>query len=245
VIVFVHGIPETARIWDGLRSTVASESVALSMPGFGTDRPPSFSATMDGYLDWLRAELSRMDEPVDLVGHDWGAILAMRVALDGHPSLRSWVADLGYGMHPDYVWHDLAQTWQTEGDGERFWYGYLSAEVEDTAAAFEPWGVPREAARSLVRMADDRMASSILELYRSATPNPHVAWSLELAPTESPGLILDTPEDPFGSSEQSRDVARELGARCEVLAGLGHWWMLQDLSPVAVLERFWADVAPA
>jgi hypothetical protein len=94
-------------------------------------------------------------------------------------------------------------------------------------------------------MADDRMASSILELYRSATPNPHVAWSLELAPTESPGLILDTPEDPFGSSEQSRDVARELGARCEVLAGLGHWWMLQDLSPVAVLERFWADVAPA
>ena len=32
--------------------------------------------------------------------------------------VRSWVSDALSLFEPDYVWHDLAQLWQTPGDGE-------------------------------------------------------------------------------------------------------------------------------
>jgi pimeloyl-ACP methyl ester carboxylesterase len=54
--VFLHGLPETSRIWDGLRG--ARDSIALSLPGFGTERPADFTATKDAY-----AECSRMRPP--------------------------------------------------------------------------------------------------------------------------------------------------------------------------------------
>lgn len=79
MIVFVHGVPETASLWDKVRSHIEAESVALTLPGFGCPRPDGFGATKDEYVEWLVAELDTFDEPVDLVGHDWGASLTYRV----------------------------------------------------------------------------------------------------------------------------------------------------------------------
>ena len=118
MIVFVHGVPETASIWDGVRDVISRESVALSLPGFGCLRPDNFSATKDDYVDWLVMELDRIDEPIDLVGHDWGAGLTYRVATAHADKLHSWAADIANIGHPDYVWHDFAKLWQTPGDGE-------------------------------------------------------------------------------------------------------------------------------
>ena len=39
MFVFVHGVPETFVIWDEVRANLDVASVALSMPGFGCDRP--------------------------------------------------------------------------------------------------------------------------------------------------------------------------------------------------------------
>jgi pimeloyl-ACP methyl ester carboxylesterase len=47
MIVFVHGVPETAALWDKVRAAIGRDSVALSMPGFGTPRPVGFGATTD------------------------------------------------------------------------------------------------------------------------------------------------------------------------------------------------------
>ena len=44
--VFLHGVPETAAIWDGVRSRVDGDSVALSLPGFGCPRPAGFASTL-------------------------------------------------------------------------------------------------------------------------------------------------------------------------------------------------------
>jgi pimeloyl-ACP methyl ester carboxylesterase len=120
MIVFVHGVPETLVIWNKLRANLNAESVALSMPGFGSARPPGFGATKDEYVDWLVGELNQFEEPIDLVGHDWGAGLTYRVATAYGDRLRSWSADIANIMHPDYVWHDFARIWQTPGDGEAF-----------------------------------------------------------------------------------------------------------------------------
>ena len=109
MIVFVHGVPETADLWDKVRAGLDAESVALSLPGFGCSRPAGFGATKDDYVGWLVAELDRISGPVDLVGHDWGAGLTYRVATAYGDRLRSWAADVANVMHPDYTWHDFAR----------------------------------------------------------------------------------------------------------------------------------------
>lgn len=240
MIVLVHGVPETARIWDRLRGHLGA-SQAVALPGFGCMRPEGFPATADAYAAWLTGELERRDDPVDLVGHDWGAALTVRVAAQRPDLVRSWTADAAYLLHPDYVWHDLARIWQTPGEGEGFWTAYLAGPVDQVAAAFEPWGVGHDDAVALAASADTTMAGAVLDLYRSATPNPHAHWPV--AAIAVPGLVLDTPDDPFGPSGQSRAVAGVLGARVEQLLGLGHWWALQDPAGVAErLQAFWQDV---
>src|SRR5688572_4344606 len=73
--LFVHGVPETAAIWDRVRGLIDRESSALRLPGFGIPRPDEHDGTMDAYVEWLLDEIRVADEPVDIVGHDWGGIL--------------------------------------------------------------------------------------------------------------------------------------------------------------------------
>ena len=51
MIVFVHGVPETAAIWDKVRALVAGPSTAVSLPGFGCPRPDGFGATKDEIME--------------------------------------------------------------------------------------------------------------------------------------------------------------------------------------------------
>src|SRR5687768_13340530 len=120
MIVLVHGVPETAELWDDVRERLDQPSVALRMPGFGCARRDGFTATKDAYVDWLLVELAKIDEPIDLVGHDWGGGLSIRVGTKYPEAVRSWTTDVAGIAHPDYRWHDFAKIWQTPGEGEKF-----------------------------------------------------------------------------------------------------------------------------
>jgi pimeloyl-ACP methyl ester carboxylesterase len=241
MIVFVHGVPETAEIWDQVRSSLELESVALSLPGFGTPRPAGFGATKDDYADWLLAELARIEGPIDLVGHDWGATLTNRIVTAHGDRIRSWVTD-GL-MHPDYEWHEFAKIWQTPGEGEAFWIQMLATPLAQQAAIFEGFGVPHAEALEMVSRIDEAMASCVLDLYRSARPNPYATWSYPMEPVAAPGLVLIATEEPFGDVSLTRDAATALGAEVHVLEGLGHWWALQaPAEGAAVLRDFFASI---
>ena len=243
MIILVHGVPESAALWDRLREQLGGDSVALALPGFGVPRPEGFGATKDEYVDWLVGEIEQFDVPVDLVGHDWGAALTYRVATTKGELLRSWVADVANVMHPDYTWHDFAQIWQSPGAGEEFFAGQADASAADTAAGYEAMGVPAGDTGALVPLGDPVMASCIMDLYRSATPRIFDTWGDALTPTSAPGLVLHAADDPFGDEVLSSEVAAMLGARTETLSGVGHWWALQDpAQPASVLNAFHASV---
>ena len=243
MIVFVHGVPETAELWDKIRDRIDGESTAVSLPGFGCPRPEGFGATKDDYADWLAGELEQLGGPVDLVGHDWGAGFTYRVATARGDLLRSWVADCGFVAHRDYVWHDFAQIWQTPGEGEAFFESQRDVPPEQRAMIFESMGVPHDDALAIASAGDDVMNQAILDLYRSATPNPRATWSEGWSTDVPPGMIIGPTEDPFGDASLGEEVALELGARYERLEGLGHWWPVEDPDrAAAVLQDFWSTL---
>jgi len=242
--VLVHGVPETPAVWDPLRSHLQRDDVvSLQLPGFGCARPDGFGATKEEYVAWLEGELSAMQAqgPVDLVGHDWGGGLVVRLVSTRADLVRSWVSDAAGLGDPDFEWHEFAKIWQTPGAGEEFFDQQLAQPVEERAGVFELFAVPHDRAIDMARGVDRTMADCILALYRSAV-DVGKEWSPDFRDIAKPGLVLVPSEDPFLSDEGARMGASRAGATVAVLAGLGHWWMLQDPEKgAAVLEEFWSS----
>ncbi|UUO03699.1 alpha/beta fold hydrolase [Mycolicibacterium novocastrense] len=245
-VVLVHGNPETDAIWSPLVDALGRDDVVrLSPPGFGAPLPDDFSATYLDYRDWLERELERFDEPVDLVGHDWGGGHVVNVAMHRPELLRTWASDLVGLFDADYVWHDLAQVWQTPGAGEELVEAMMGGTVADRTAQMADLGLPIDIATSLAKAQGPEMGRAILALYRSAAQPVLREAGRGLGTAASrPGLSILATEDPYvGTEDMRRRAAERAGARTEVLEGLGHWWMVQDPAHGAeVLTRFWESV---
>ena len=242
-VVLVHGNPETDAIWGPLVDALGREDVVrLSPPGFGAPLPDDFPATYLAYRDWLEGELAGFDEPVDVVGHDWGGAHVLNVVVHRPELVRSWASDVVGLFDPDYVWHDLAQVWQTPDDGEQLVDAMLGGTVGDRAEQMAALGIPADIATSIAAAQGPEMGRAILLLYRSARQPAMAEAGLGLeAAASRPGLSLLATEDPYiGSEELRRRAADRAGARTELLDGLGHWWMVQDPTRgAAALIRFW------
>jgi pimeloyl-ACP methyl ester carboxylesterase len=93
-LVLVHGVPETEAVWGPLVTDLGRRDLTrLSPPGFGAAIPPGFGCTVSEYRDWLIEQLEAFDEPVDLIGHDWGGGHVVNVAMTRPDLLRSWATD--------------------------------------------------------------------------------------------------------------------------------------------------------
>ena len=248
-IVLVHGVPETDAIWDPLVAELGRDVVRLSPPGFGAPVSEGFEPGRMAYVEWLATALTALsrdtDEPIDLVGHDWGAGHTFGLVATQPELVRSWAADVGGIMHPHYEWHDMAQLWRTPGVGEETVAGMVGGAVADKAALFESLGMSPDVAHDVARANDETMGRCILALYRSAGPEElRRVWDALPAATARPGLVLLPTADPYvGPIEQSIEVAERAGAGTATLEGLGHWWMLEDPTRAAeALTQFWSGL---
>ena len=247
-VVLLHGNPETPVIWQPLLAHLdRTDVVTPQLPGFGCPLPEGFGATKDEYVEWflgLIEGLAAEHRPVDFVGHDWGGGIGMR-AVSLRPELfRTWACDVLGLFHPDYVWHDFAQIWQTEGAGEEYFVTQLATPAADRVAFYEMIGIPRDIGEQLVAVADDAMTTAILALYRSARQPAMAEWGEHLGTVATlPGLAIIAPDDPFVRGDDlGAEMADRLGATRHVMTGQGHWWMLGDpAAGAAMLTEFWAQ----
>ncbi|MCD7442437.1 alpha/beta hydrolase [Streptomyces lincolnensis] len=236
--ILIHGVPDTHRVWDGVRRHLTRSDVeAWDLPGFGAPRPAGFGSTKEEYVDLLVERLEGIGEPVDLVGHDWGCILTARIASLRPDLVRTWAGGSG-PISAEYVWHPVAQVWQDRAEGDRF-MAELKAEAfaADLVAGFD---VPPDLAEEMAGRVDGPMKDSILRLYRSAV-TVGAEWEPALAQASAPSLVFCGALDPACPVEFGRKLGVALRATTVAELDCNHWTLLQRPAEVAaLLEAHWS-----
>lgn len=238
--VFIHGVPDTFRVWAPLRQHLSRKDViALALPGFNAPLPAEFNASKEEYTNWIIRQVEEIGEPVDLVGHDWGCILTMRVASLRPDLVRSWAAGSG-PISAKYEWHPLAKIWQTPGEGEK-WFRELDPAA--VAKFMENAGLPIKPAEQAVSLIDQTMAESILRLYRSAL-EVGKEWQPDLVKARAPGLVFWGAKDTACPVEFANQLAADTKTDRVLQLDAGHWTIVERSAEVAgALETHWDSVS--
>lgn len=251
-IMLVHGWPQHWWMWRELIGPLAESRrvICPDLRGFGwTDAPPGgydpevFARDLVALLDALEVE-----DPVDLIGHDWGGWTGFMLCLRHPGRIRRFLALNIYHPFGRAPIRGLLSLW-------RLWYQWVLAMpglgpgVVSRAAASKPvlrWVGARQApwTDAELRAYTDQFleperAQATTLLYRHAV--------LRLAPAvlrgvyrefqmEAPGLML------FGTADHVQDERLMPGfepyapnMRLELVPGVGHF--IVDERPDLVLER--------
>jgi pimeloyl-ACP methyl ester carboxylesterase len=234
--VLIHGVPDTSQEWDGVRAHLSrTDVITPNLPGFASPVPAGFGATKEEYVAWLTGELEAIGEPVDLVGHDWGSLLVQRVVSTRPDLIRTWAAGAGTADR-EYVWHELAQMWQTPEVGEQVMEAMSGDALVDALA--EQLG--REQATQVVKHLDDTMKDCILKLYRSAAGG-FDEWHDAIDAIDRPGVVFWGADDPYVTADFGERLAQRTHAKLVMYPDSGHWWPVTKSADVArELELLWS-----
>jgi len=196
--------------------------------------PNGFTCTKEEYVAWIADRVRELDEPVDIVGHDWGSMMVQRLATTQPELVRTYTLVDGATSGP-LKWHELAQQWQTPEVGEQVMAMMTPELVEPVmrdAAHPDPAGC---AAR-----VDERMKQAILLLYRSAV-DVGEEWNPGEKGRERPAMVLWGRDDPYAKPERGERAATAANARLLVVDG-GHWAIFEHPAQTArTLEEHWAS----
>src|SRR3546814_13217259 len=122
----------------------------------------------ESYADWAVGEaeaLAVQHGPIDIVGHDWGALIAQRVAMLRPDLIRSWAVSNAV-IDPDYRGHRIARIWNTPILGELF---MALSKPAALAKGLVRQGMPAAIAdEEAAQWANKDKRRAILRLYRSA-----------------------------------------------------------------------------
>jgi pimeloyl-ACP methyl ester carboxylesterase len=239
-VLLLHGFPDSRFLWRHQVPALAAAGLRVIAPdlrGFGeaprpTDvrsyRRPFLVADVLGLLDGLGVTRAH------LVGHDWGASLAWRLA-GSYPERFGRVVVLSVGA-------PTSPGWETVEQREKSWYfdffckvgGAEEALTADDWKLFRDWSRGQgDAERYLRDLARPGALTAALNWYRAAfTPVSPDEPPLPKLPSwnrlHGPVLGVWSDGDPFLLEPQ---MALSAGAvdgawRYERITGAGHWMML-------------------
>lgn len=242
MIVFIHGVPDTPALWKPLIQALGlapADYRAPALPGFGTPVPKGFSATKDAYAEHLIGEIERLGQKIHLVGHDWGALLALRVASLRPDLIRTWCVTNAV-IDPEYRGHRTARMWATPLLGEFVMLNMRNKPRLE--AALVEGGMPADLAAEEVPHIDKTMRQSILKLYRSAIGLQFSGpWVTDLDRLPSPGQLFWGETDPFVNLSVAERFSKAHNVPLHVERDAGHWACAERAEAFAgVLKTLWA-----
>ncbi|RIJ26343.1 alpha/beta hydrolase [Henriciella barbarensis] len=239
--ILVHGVPDTPQMWQPLIEALAEDGhtnlSAPALPGFTSTPPSGFDCSKEAYVSWLISEIEGAGDPVNLVGHDWGALLVVRAASLRPDMVSSWAVANALPER-DYEWHQTARIWQTPVLGELF----MALTGKDRLArSLEAAGMPQALARHEADHWSPHMRKSILRLYRSAK-NIAEEWTPDLDKLPERGLVFWGDDDPFVPVETAQRFCATTGIPLHRNANTGHWSVVEKAAAFAkLLKAHWKD----
>ena len=245
--LFIHGVPDSPAIWRPLLAALDLRDTPVAvpaLPGFTAPLPQAFPATKDSYADWAVGQAETLfaaHGPIDIVGHDWGALIAQRVAMLRPDLIRSWAISNAV-IDPAYRGHRLVRIWNTPVLGELFMALSKPAKL---AAGLAAQGMPRDIAEEEAAqwaMKDKRRA--ILKLYRSAKGlSFEQDWARDIDKLPATGALIWGAGDPYVELSVAQRFAANTGIPLTVIEGAGHWAIAEQPAEVAAaLKAFWSAV---
>jgi pimeloyl-ACP methyl ester carboxylesterase len=234
-VVLLHGWPDSGRLWRHQVPALAAAGFQVLVPdlrGYGRSGKP---AAVEAYsLGAVAGDVQAIlaEENIaraHVVGHDWGAALAWRLALSAPDSVDHLVV-LSVG-HPVTLRRTLQQrekSWymllfQFAGIGER----WLS---EHNWANFRTWARHPDADEVIAELESAGSLTPGLNWYRAnAPPRAWVDPPPQLPPVQVPTMGVWSSGDPALTEIQMTDSAQNVAGpwRYERLDGPGHWMQLE------------------
>jgi pimeloyl-ACP methyl ester carboxylesterase len=248
-VLLLHGFPDSSLGFRDLCEALAAHgyrAIAPDLRGFGSsDKPQGLEPYRSSAAVADLAALARWcgDEPVAVVGHDWGGTLAFCLASE-HPELVSQLVVIN-APHPDSYRRVLTRSLQLL----RSWYMLVFllkgvAEWLVTRRSVFRWMLRQLVAKKAL-LTDARIEAARRELLRPGAARAGLGyyraafrWPIQrLRPIECPTLIL------WGNADPSLDVRllddlpeRITSVTVRQLEGVGHFvhwdepeWVLNEL----------------
>ncbi len=236
-IVFLHGIPDTGRAWDGVR--VALEPTyacrAPDLPGFGGTPAPTRLQTLADVRTAVDALVAGVPEPLALVVHDVGGLFGLAWAV-AQPERLAALVILNSSVFPERRWYWGARLLRTPVVGElAMALSNLPAFRREIRRASNQGRDDTEIARSFAAF-DAQARAMALALYRLQTPAllGELADQVRALTSDVPSLVIWGDRDPYlPVSFAERYEARETIHHTE----LGHWPHLEASTQIAAEIR--------
>ena len=241
--LFLHGNPDSADLWSGVIAQLSDRfrCLAPDLPGFGrSSAPAGFDCSLEAmarFIDDLIRTIG-IDEPLNLVAHDFGGIFGLAWATTFPEKVRR-IAVGGCPFFADYRWHFWAKIWRTR------WLGELSM------LTMNYWMFRFELKRGSRKLTSKQIAQTyslvtpdmkrmVLRLYRATDPANFKAWEARLMSLTRrvPTLVLWGRHDPYVPAR----FAERFGARTiHCFPDCGHWYPAEEAGAVsALVAKFFA-----
>ena len=234
--LYLHGIPTSSDDWVELLARAGG--VAPDLIGFGrSGKGGHLDYSVGGLATFVERFLMQLGiDDVQIVGHDWGAVVAL--ALYGrHPGrVRRLILINPAPLLAGVQWPRLMRLWRTPGVGEVIMgtttKTLLARALRRGSPRADAW--PEERVLAVWRQFDQGTQRAILRLVRSAGDDliggggPHSKKEAEgRGGAGAPITVIWGEEDPwYPAALADAYAARLAGATVERIAGAGHWpWL--------------------
>ena len=245
-ILLLHGFPDSSELWREVTPRLVAAGhrvIAPDLRGFGDSEAPAGRRhySIERVLADMLALLGHLGvgEPVRVMGHDWGAVIAWCLAMF-HPERVAASVVLSVGHPREYAWAGLEQkrkgaytlAWQLPGIAE----ARLS---RSDWAGLRHWARDHPDVERCIRdLARPGRLTAGLGWYRANFVRVMLgSWPRCRVPT----LGVWGSEDHCLAEDQMRNSAHRMDApwHYERIAGAAHWLPLAQPARIAALALDW------
>jgi pimeloyl-ACP methyl ester carboxylesterase len=251
--LYLHGVPTSSDDWTEFLSRTGG--IAPDLIGFGrSGKGEHLDFSLDGLTDFVEDLLAHLDvDEVQIVGHDWGAAVALKFARRHPERVSRLVLCDAPSLVEGFAWPWFVRWWQIRGIGEMV-MGATTRTVLTRAlrqSCVEPTAWPKARVDAVWDQFDQGTQRAILRLVRSAQDNivgaggsrqngeeGHEAEGMT-GPTgpdgagenghlaSAPTTLIWGEKDPWYPPALAEAYATRLpGARVERIGDAGHWpWL--------------------